>query len=112
MSAKLRLGSVIVCVIALCALGAAPVGATSPGVSRSSTIVASAASASTAPAAGAGSGLVTLGHAGWDVQSTAATTDWTTRTGASQAGNEISAPGFSTAGWLPVENDDAGAVGT
>ena len=122
MSAKLRLGSVIVCVIGLGALGAAPAGATSPGVSRSSTTVesaavasatsASATSASTAPAAGSGAGLVTLGHAGWDVQSTAATTDWTTRTGATQAGNEISAPGFSTAGWLPAANDDAGAAGT
>jgi len=110
------LGSVIVCVIGLCALGAAPAGATSPGVARSSTTVESATPASTAPAAttaaGPAAGLLTLGRAGWDVQSSAATTDWTTRTGATQAGNEISAPGFSTAGWLPVANDDAGAAGT
>ena len=48
----------------------------------------------------------------WQVQSSAATTDWTTGTGATQGGAQISAPGFSTAGWLPVTADDAGAVGT
>ncbi|MBV9381753.1 MAG: hypothetical protein JOY82_18540 [Streptosporangiaceae bacterium] len=46
------------------------------------------------------------------MQSSAATTDWTTRTGATQSGNEISAPGFGTRGWLPVAPDDAGAAGT
>jgi len=113
-SAKLRLGSVIACVIGLCALGAAPAGATAAGASRSGPAAASAtsASASASTPAGSGVGVVTLGRGGWDVQSTAATTDWTTRTGATQAGHQVSAPGFSTAGWLPVENDDAGAVGT
>ena len=36
---------------------------------------------------------------------------WTTE-GATQGGDEISAPGFAATGWLPVAADDAGAVGT
>jgi exo-1,4-beta-D-glucosaminidase len=32
--------------------------------------------------------------------------------GATESGDEISEPGFGTAGWLPVKPDDAGAVGT
>ncbi len=46
---------------------------------------------------------VTLGTAGWQVQSTAA---------AGQSGAEISSPGFATGTWLAVRPDDAGAVGT
>jgi exo-1,4-beta-D-glucosaminidase len=116
-AAKLRSAGVIVCVAGLCALGAAPASATASQVSRSSAPSASAASASAvsasaAPAARSGVGLVTLGRAGWEVQSTAANTDWTTGTGATQAGSQISAPGFSTAGWLPVASDDGGAAGT
>jgi exo-1,4-beta-D-glucosaminidase len=48
-------------------------------------------------------GLDTLGSGGWTVQSSA---------GAPQGGQQISTPGFSTAGWLPVRNDDGGAPGT
>lgn len=44
-----------------------------------------------------------LGSAGWEVQSSAVATE---------TGAQISAPGFSTSGWLPVSNDDAGAPGT
>jgi exo-1,4-beta-D-glucosaminidase len=58
------------------------------------------------------SGLSTVGLGGWQVQSSAATTSWTTGTGATQAGNEISEPGFDTSGWLTVQPDSAGAVGT
>ena len=46
------------------------------------------------------------------MQSRAATTEWTTATGATQDGAQISAPGFAASGWLPVRPDDAGAVGT
>ncbi|HEY2675187.1 MAG TPA: beta-mannosidase [Rugosimonospora sp.] len=44
-----------------------------------------------------------LGTAGWRVVSSATAT---------QTGQQISAPGFSTAGWLPVRPDDADAPGT
>jgi exo-1,4-beta-D-glucosaminidase len=102
------MASVIVCATGLCVLSAAPAGATATEGTRSSAAIRSAASASAPTAAG----VLTLGRQGWKVQSTAATTDWTTRTGATQTGNEISAPGFDTTGWLPVAPDDAGAVGT
>jgi len=62
--------------------------------------------------AGRRSGLVTVGRGGWQVQSSSATTDWTTGTGATQSGSQISSPGFPATGWLPVTADDAGAVGT
>jgi len=56
------------------------------------------------PAAGTGgSDITNLGANGWEVQSSAAAT---------QSGAQISTPGFSTSGWLPVANDDAGAPGT
>ncbi len=54
-----------------------------------------------APAAGAQT--VTLGLAGWQVQSSALVP---------ASGQAISAPGFPTGTWLAVEPDDAGAVGT
>lgn len=55
------------------------------------------------PADTGSSDLTNLGAGGWTVQSSAVAT---------QSGAQISAPGFSTAGWLPVSNDDAGAPGT
>ncbi len=48
-------------------------------------------------------GLTTLGLGGWQVQNS---------TDAPQSGADISAPGFSTSGWLQVKPDDAGAPGT
>ncbi|HUN36747.1 MAG TPA: hypothetical protein VMU95_32530 [Trebonia sp.] len=107
MRAKLRLAAIIGCAVGLCALGTAPAGAIASGVSSSGTATVTAS----APAQ-SGLGVVTLGRAGWQVQSTAPTTDWTTGTGATQNGSQVSAPGFSTAGWLPVRADDGGAVGT
>ncbi|MGH3399420.1 MAG: hypothetical protein ACRDPO_32505, partial [Streptosporangiaceae bacterium] len=74
-----------------------------------------AAAASASPASPAVSASAASDHTisgGWKVQSSAATTDWTSGNGATQGGSAISAPGFSTAGWLPVTADDAGAVGT
>src|SRR5580698_9914547 len=61
-----------------------------------------AVSQPSAAATGA-SDIADLGATGWAVQSSATAT---------QSGAQISAPGFSTAGWLPVANDDAGAPGT
>ncbi len=49
------------------------------------------------------SSAITLGSGGWQVLSSATAT---------QGGAAISAPGFSTTGWLPVTNDDGGAPGT
>ncbi|HEU5416817.1 MAG TPA: hypothetical protein VFV41_03920 [Streptosporangiaceae bacterium] len=77
---------------------------------------AAAASAATRPRAAhlvtAGSaGVTTLGGS-WQVQSTAASTDWTSGAGATQDGAQISAPGYSAGGWLPVTADDAGGIGT
>jgi exo-1,4-beta-D-glucosaminidase len=46
---------------------------------------------------------ITLGLAGWRVQSSAQ---------APQSGGEISQPGFPAASWLAVRPDDAGGVGT
>ncbi len=70
---------------------------------------------SAAPASPAGPARAASDHTlsgGWEVQSSAATTDWTSGNGATQGGAAISAPGFATGGWLPVAADDAGAVGT
>jgi exo-1,4-beta-D-glucosaminidase len=58
---------------------------------------------SAAAAATGSSGISDLGSAGWKVLSSATAT---------QTGQQISTPGFSTAGWLSVTNDDAGAPGT
>jgi exo-1,4-beta-D-glucosaminidase len=55
------------------------------------------------PSASGASNLSNLGSAGWKVLSSATAT---------QTGQQISTPGFSTSGWLSVTNDDAGAPGT
>ena len=83
----------------------APAISTAPHAAR-------APAAPGAPAAPARSASDATISGGWKVQSSAATTDWTSGNGATQGGAAISAPGFSTAGWLPVTADDAGAVGT
>ncbi len=54
-------------------------------------------------ASSASARLTTVGLGGWQVQSSAK---------AHQSGKAISKPGFSTASWLHVRPDDAGAVGT
>jgi exo-1,4-beta-D-glucosaminidase len=59
--------------------------------------------APSAPADTGASNVSNLGAQGWRVQSSASAT---------QTGAQISSPGFSTSGWLPVANDDAGAPGT
>jgi exo-1,4-beta-D-glucosaminidase len=70
-----------------------------PGVILS----AAARAALSQPDSTGASDITDLGAGGWQVQSSAVAT---------QTGAQISAPGFSTAGWLPVSNDDAGAPGT
>jgi len=55
------------------------------------------------PAQAGSVGVSTLGLGGWQVNSSATAT---------QSGSAISTPGFSTAGWLGVTPDDAGAPGT
>ena len=87
-------------------VAAAATGAAASSLSRST----SAAPPASAPALAADSvaaqypvpGTV-LGSGGWQVLSSAKT---------SSSGTQISAPGFSTSGWLPVTNDDGGAPGT
>src|SRR5436305_1940451 len=70
-------------------------------------LLAAAATAHAAVTAGTAkakpAGPVTLGTAGWKVLSSATAT---------QTGQQISTPGFSTSGWLSVTLDDAGAPGT
>src|SRR6266700_4013245 len=64
--------------------------------------VASAGAAATASAS-SHLGLKTLGLGGWRVQSSAVAT---------QTGQQVSTPGFSTSNWLAVKPDDAGGPGT
>jgi exo-1,4-beta-D-glucosaminidase len=104
MTAKLRMISVLAVTTGLGAFSAAPAVPAALGALRPAAL---AFSAGTPDA-----GLATLGRQGWQVQSTAAATTWTTRSGATQSGNAISAPGFDARGWLPVTPDDAGAAGT
>ncbi|HEX4832727.1 MAG TPA: hypothetical protein VH478_16715 [Trebonia sp.] len=123
MTARLRTIGVIAGTALACALGAAPAGAVArAGTGAAAGTAAPAVSASLATAslalapapagAPAGTGTQVLGGQGWQVQSTAATTQWTSGAGATAPGPRVSAPGFDTAGWLPVANDDGGAAGT
>jgi exo-1,4-beta-D-glucosaminidase len=61
------------------------------------------APASAQPELGADHGPVTVGTQGWQVQSSDL---------AKEPGEQVSAPGFAAAGWLPVRPDDASAPGT
>ena len=79
----------------------APAGATL-GTQRPAPARAAAIGLSS-PADTGASDITNLGGTGWAVQSSAVAT---------QTGAQISTPGFSTASWLPVANDDAGAPGT
>jgi exo-1,4-beta-D-glucosaminidase len=119
LNTQLRISSLALCLAGLSALALAPSG----GIALAQTSQASAHQAPARPAHPGGSsarqaasarpagGDLTLGRS-WEVQSSAPSTDWTTGSGATQDGAQISAPGFATAGWLPVTTDDAGAVGT
>src|SRR5256886_14505181 len=77
------------------------------GVAAAAVALATAAAASAAvlsgPLAQSGHHLTKLGTGGWKVLSSATAT---------QSGQQISAPGFNTGGWLSVAPDDSGAPGT
>jgi exo-1,4-beta-D-glucosaminidase len=81
---------------------AAPPTRAAGGVRLSAQAVRTVAALSS-PASTGASDISDLGANGWEVQSSATAT---------QTGAQISTPGFDTAGWLPVANDDAGAPGT
>jgi exo-1,4-beta-D-glucosaminidase len=114
----------VTAVLSLAGLAALSLSGT-PALARASTAstastarAASAAARSAAtrphaarPVTAGSAGLTTLGGS-WQVQSSAASTGWTTGTGATQDGAQISAPGFAADGWLPVTADDAGGAGT
>src|SRR6266487_5387871 len=87
---------------AVLAAGSAAAAASSTGLSAGQ--ASPAHGAGSAAAAGTGSTAISnLGAGGWKVLSSATAT---------QTGQQISTPGFSTSGWLSVTNDDAGAPGT
>ncbi|HEX9066371.1 MAG TPA: beta-mannosidase [Streptosporangiaceae bacterium] len=82
---------------------ARPVAARTATGSRAGAAQATALAAASPSDTGA-SDIVNLGASGgWKVASSATAT---------QTGAQISTPGFSTSGWMPVTNDDAGAPGT
>ncbi len=119
MAATLRIAGITLCLAGLSVLAAAPGSAASaagPAMPRRVPAVQAhtqAIAVGQAVAADADlAGTRTLGLHGWQVQSSAPTTTWTTGMGATQDGGQISSPGYDTAGWLPVRPDDAGAVGT
>src|SRR5271165_1755096 len=129
MPAKLRMAGITLCVASLACLGvpglasalpasAAPLATANVAAGLSADVTATASAAATASATHAGimaagqPGTATIGLGGWQVQSTAATTQWTTGAGATQSGNEISQPGFDIGSWLTVRPDSTGAVGT
>src|SRR5256884_1234606 len=91
---RLRTAVAVICLTGLVALTA---GSAAARAARNGAPAAAVSTGSTGP------GLDTIGRQGWRVQSTASVP---------QAGAEISTPGFSTASWLSVTPDDAGAPGT
>ncbi len=108
MSAKLRVAGTMFCVLSLAVLGVPAIASAAtagPAASVTGSVVSAPASASQACTS-------TIGLGGWQVQSTAATTQWTSGTGATESGGQISEPGFDTSSWLSVKPDDAGGVGT
>jgi exo-1,4-beta-D-glucosaminidase len=111
MPAKLRIAGIMLAATSLACLGFPALAGTGPASAAS---VATTAAISTADSAAATSspGTSTVGSGGWQVQSTAATTQWTSGTGATQPGSQISQPGFDTSSWLTARPDSAGAVGT
>ncbi|HEY2061997.1 MAG TPA: beta-mannosidase [Amycolatopsis sp.] len=74
-----------------------------PGVLSATTPASAQVTPQPQAAAARPHGLSTIGLAGWQVLTTASVKD---------GGAKVSAPGYSTAGWLPVKPDDAGAPGT
>jgi exo-1,4-beta-D-glucosaminidase len=101
MKRAMRMGLVVV---AAAVLAAGPGVAAGAGTSQSGLSTGQLSLAAHATAAATGSSAISdLGSGGWKVLSSATAT---------QGGQQISTPGFSTGGWLSVSNDDAGAPGT
>jgi exo-1,4-beta-D-glucosaminidase len=90
-------------VLAAAAVLAAGSGVAVAGAASQSALSTGQTSSVRSAAATGSSAVTDLGSAGWKVLSSATAT---------QGGQQISTPGFSTAGWLSVTNDDAGAPGT
>jgi exo-1,4-beta-D-glucosaminidase len=107
-----RLLGALAALACVCGLIAATAGPSAASARSRATGVVRLDAAAGHTRGGSGLGVTTIGRGGWQVQTSAATTSWTSGTGATQSGAEISQPGFSTAGWLPVTADSAGAVGT
>ncbi|HSZ38530.1 MAG TPA: hypothetical protein VK817_01085 [Trebonia sp.] len=112
-----RVAGIVFSAAGLCALTLAAGNASAAGQpparpAQSPVRAAASAAAAQQSSVSAATHVITLGGRSWQVQSSAATTDWTTGTGATAGGAQISEPGFGTTGWLPVTADDAGAVGT
>jgi exo-1,4-beta-D-glucosaminidase len=82
---------------------ASPSGRTATATRAALTSHAAPAALAASPADTGANDITNLGASGWTVLSSANTT---------ATGAQISTPGFSTSGWLPVSNDDAGAPGT
>ena len=115
MRASLRIAGITICAASLAWLGVPDIAAAAPATSARSGAVTTLSATTTLSAATKSAearGTATIGLGGWQVQSSAATTQWTTNQGATQDGAQISAPGFAASGWLPVRPDNAGAVGT
>jgi exo-1,4-beta-D-glucosaminidase len=93
------------CLVGVLALAAFSLPASKAPAARAGAghVRAALARATASGADPANASLITLGLGGWRVRSS---------TDAPQSGADISSPGFSTAGWLQVRPDDAGAPGT
>jgi exo-1,4-beta-D-glucosaminidase len=89
--------------VAWLASSAQPVALAATPASSGAVPAATAVIHPSSPADTGASDVSDVGGAGWEVQSSAVAT---------QAGAQISTPGFNTSTWLPVASDDAGAPGT
>jgi exo-1,4-beta-D-glucosaminidase len=102
MKRSAKIGLAVVSAGVLAAGSAAPTALA--GASHSGARGAPGTAMTVAAATPTGSSAISdLGTGGWKVLTSATAT---------QTGQQISTPGFSTGGWLSVSNDDAGAPGT
>jgi exo-1,4-beta-D-glucosaminidase len=95
--------AVIITATALLCAASTARAAPASTTAKPSTTATAAVQATASPSDTGASDVSDLGSSGWTVQSSAVAT---------QAGAQISTPGFNTSTWLPVTNDDAGAPGT
>jgi exo-1,4-beta-D-glucosaminidase len=95
--------AVIITATALLCAASTARAAPASTTAKPSTTATAAVQATASPSDTGASDVSDLGSSGWTVQSSAVAT---------QAGAQISTPGFNTSTWLPVTNDDEGAPGT